>query len=174
MALSTIPASEIEKLCRLLQGSREKAAQYGDYEAALGEHDQVIRQCTKYQQQSSSSGDTNLARKFEILKEKCRFEMKLFQDILMQLTELKKPVNLGGVRATPDPDYVDPDVWAPPTPIQGANRRAPDDNLPSWAKLAAPANNGRGGADGNRRQSNEGENNSRMKRKDPIPENRRR
>jgi hypothetical protein len=172
---STISASDIEKLCRLLQGSREKAAQSGDYEAALGEHDQVIRQCTRYQQQSS--GDANLARKFEILKEKCRFEMKLFQDILMQLSELKKPVNLGGIRTGPDPDYVDPDVWAPPTPLQGANRRTPDDNLPSWAKLAAPQNargGGGGGADGNRRQSNEGESNSRMRRKDPVPENRRR
>jgi hypothetical protein len=166
--------SEIENLCKLLQASRDKAIQSGDYESAIEQHDQVIRKCCKLQNQC----DATLVNKFEIIKEKCRYEIKLFHDILFQLTELKKPSSLpgGNNHGQNELDNYDPDVWAPPTPIPSKrNNAAADDNLPSWAKLAPQPSGGGGGrgAAENRRQSNE-ENNSRVRRKDPIPENRRR
>jgi hypothetical protein len=165
--------TEIETLCKLLQASREKAIQFGDYESAIEQHDQVIRKCCKLQNHC----DLTLVNKFEIIKEKCRYEIKLFHDILFQLNELKKPSNSlpGNGHGQNQLENYDPDVWAPPTPIPSKrNNAVADDNLPSWAKLAPqPSSGGGRGADHLRRQSNE-ENNSRVRRKDPIPENRRR
>ncbi len=156
---------EVEKICQLLQGSREKAVQHGDYETAIEEHDQVIRQCTKLQK----TCDINTSRKFEIIKEKCRLELKIFQEILFKLKEIQKPVQTNGNKSSIEIDPIDPDVWAPPTPIH--NRRGQDENLPIWARNAAPQNNAR--VEPSRRQSS-GDDGGKVRRKDPIPENRRR
>lgn len=162
--------NEIEKLYELLQSSREKALYLGDYETAIEEHDQVIRQCNKLQKLC----DINTSRKFEIIKEKCRIEIKILQDLLNKLKDIKKVVNNnknGNNNNNFEIEKVDPDVWAPPTPIQ-SNRRNIDDNLPSWARNASVQNNPR--PDPTRRQSSEEGGNGKIRRKDPIPENRRR
>ena len=171
--------NEIENLYNLLQSSREKALFSGDYETSIEEHDQVIRQCNKLQQLTDNQ---NIKKKFEIIKEKCRLEMKIFQDLLKKLQEIKKSMssnnhnsNFNDYKLGLEDEKIDPEVWAPPTPIQ-SNKRHSDDNLPSWARNPAIQQNnprGGGGGDAIRRQSNE-EANSKPRRKDPIPENRRR
>lgn len=164
--------NEIEKLYELLQSSRDKALYLGDYETAIEEHDQVIRQCNKLQKLC----DINTNRKFEIIKEKCRIEIKILQDLLNKLKDIKKVVNNNNKNNNDlDIEKVDPDVWAPPTPIQ-SNRRNPDDNLPSWARNASVQNNNSrmDAAAAARRQSGEENGNGKIRRKDPIPENRRR
>lgn len=164
--------NDIENLCKLLQNSRDKAVNQGDYETALEEHDQVIRKCCKFQ--NLCEKNSQLIKKFEIIKEKCRYEMKLFSDILHQCNELKKGPNCGKGFDNLQQNELnsDPDVWAPPTPLPPSHqKRNTDENLPVWAKLA-PTNQGNNPRH-ERRQSGE-ENNSRMRRKDPIPENRRR
>lgn len=158
-------SSDVENLNQLLIGSRDRATLNGDYETAIGEHDQVIRQCTKMQK----SCDSETFERFEKLKLRCRAEVKILQDIVQELNELKKPHNNVGNKAPTDA-VDDPDVWPPPTP-QPQGRRNTDDNLPSWARNPQP-NPSR--VDSNRRVSGGDNQSSRMRRKDPVPENRRR
>ena len=159
-----LSSADVENLCQLLVGSRERATLCADYETAIGEHDQVIRQCTKLQK----TCDSATFEKFEKLKHRCRAEVKILQDIVHELNELKKNNNIGNKIAINDP-LDDPDVWPPPTPLPQAGRRNPsEDNLPSWARNAQQAPS-RLEQPSNRRVSG-GE----ARRKDPVPENRRR
>jgi hypothetical protein len=159
-------SSDVENLNDLLTGSRERATLSGDYETAIEEHDQVIRQCTKLQK----SCDSDTFEKFEKLKLRCRTEVKILQDIVHELNELKKHNNVGN-KACFNDAVDDPDVWPPPTPQPQQGRRNADDNLPSWARNAQP--NPSRMEPSNRRVSGAGDD-SRARRKDPVPENRRR
>jgi hypothetical protein len=127
----TKTSEDIGSLVQLLQGSRERAFQSGDYETSIDEHDQVIRMCVKLQKSCNSS---KVEQKLEQLKEKCRLELNLLSDIVRELNDFK---NIPSHNKLPQPEkiVIDPDVWPPPTPAP-QNRRAADDVLPQWARAA--------------------------------------
>jgi hypothetical protein len=168
--------SDIEHLNVLLSGSRERATQTGDYQISIEEHDQVIRLCTKIQKSCESSD----SRKLEGLKDRCRAEVKILQDLVHELNELKHTQT--GNRTNNDNSAADdPDVWPPPTPAAGGRRNPPplqqDDNLPSWARNPGPNPNFPNRPEPSQRRVNDDNSrndNGRMRPKDPVPVNRRR
>lgn len=168
---------DISTLLSLLQGSRDKALQCGDYETSIDEHDQAIRLCTKLQKSCNSS---MMEQKLENLKERCKIELKALKDLHCETNELQssntaRPSQIDKASVA----VVDPDVWPPPTPLP-PNRRN-EDNIPAWAKIAEndpsrhlshqskkPDVPWRGNFDDNKNQD-------RIRRdRDGVPENRRR
>ena len=101
---------EVESITQLLSESRERVMASGDYEASIGDHDQVIRLCTKVQR----SCDANSSKKLELIKERCRNEVNLLQQIITEINGLKKPLDRKAQSEAKEVD--DPDVWPPPTP----------------------------------------------------------
>ena len=127
--------TEVESISQILTESRERVMASGDYEASIGDHDQVIRICTRVQR----SCDANSSKKLEFLKEQCKNEVALLQQIITEINGLKKPQAPAHRRAQSEAkeEEEDPDVWPPPTPNPRMAARGgggDDDNLPAWAK----------------------------------------
>lgn len=128
--------SEVDSISQLLNESRDRVMTSGDYEASIGDHDHVIRMCTKVQR----SCDASSSKKLELIKDRCKSEVALLQQIITEINGLKKPhaaVHRRAQSETKEED--DPDVWPPPTPNPQSRAAARgggagDDNLPSWAK----------------------------------------
>mgnify|MGYP003384854229 CR=1 FL=1 len=106
----------------------------GDYEASIGDHDQVIRLCTKVQR----GCDASSVKKLELIKERCRNEVTLLQQIITEINGLKKPLSSAHKKTQCETkEEEDPDVWPPPTPKgghRGGGSGDDDHNLPAWAK----------------------------------------
>jgi hypothetical protein len=128
--------SEVDSLSQLLSESRDRVMSSGDYEASIADHDQVLRTCSKLQR----SCDAASSKKLEGLKERCKNEIALLQQIVIEINGLKKPLALAGHKKlhSEAKEEEDPDVWPPPTPNPSSRMAARgggggDDNLPSWA-----------------------------------------
>lgn len=126
--------NEVESISQLLSESRERVISSGNYEASVEDHDQVIRLCTKVQR----SCDANSSKKLELIKERCRNEVTLLQQIITEINGLKKPLTVHKAATSETKEEDDPDVWPPPTPNPSSRMAArggdDDDNLPAWAK----------------------------------------
>jgi hypothetical protein len=127
--------TEVESITQLLSESRERVMASGDYEASIDDHDQVIRLCTKVQR----SCDASSSKKLDLIKERCRNEVTLLQQIIIEINGLKKPLAAVHRKTQSEAkEEEDPDVWPPPTPNPSSRAAARggggDDNLPAWAK----------------------------------------
>ena len=58
--------------------------------------------------------DANSSKKLELIKERCRNEVNLLQQIITEINGLKKPLDRKAQSEAKEVD--DPDVWPPPTP----------------------------------------------------------
>lgn len=125
--------TEVESINQILSESRERVIVSGDYETSIGDHEQVIRMCTRVQR----GCDANSTKKLELIKERCHNEVTLLQQIVSEINGLKKPLPTADRKSQNEmkEEEDDPDVWAPPTPKPGyKGGGGGDDNLPAWAK----------------------------------------
>ena len=164
-------SSDIENISQLLSDSRDRVSCSGDYEASINDHEQVIHLCTK----SQRNCDSISIKKLELIKERCKNEITLLQQIVAEVNGLKKPSGSAHKRPNETKEDEDPDVWPPPTPNPRVAARSGgvggnnNDNLPPWAKNNALQPSFPSRPEPSRRQSRET-----PPRNNDVPPNRRR
>jgi hypothetical protein len=151
----------MDELLSALVESRNLALTQGDYDSAMKEHENLLRNVSKM----SKSASAEELRRLEALRDQVKVELNMMQDLAAEISYLsglgQDPYNAERVGRGSEQESGDPDVWPPPTPAAAPSQRqlGAEGSVPPWARQK----------DSDRRQSAGGPSQGPLARRQPEP-----
>lgn len=130
-------AADLLRLLQEAERTRAKALAGGQYGETVKEYEQLL----KISQRLPSTIDDSLKRKVQALRSNLQHELKILCDLQKEIDMFSQMGDGSVLPIKEDEEFRDPDVWAPPTPLNkppvprfAKRNEAANSNLPAWAK----------------------------------------